>query len=87
MSINHPKNSTNVRFIIPALAAMGAVGCAAHGPAEPTAAICGASALAVCNRYGPDQSCECVERRAMREPFDRLGVPTAFGSVEGPSGD
>lgn len=88
MSLRRADNSTNVRFIVSLVAAAGAGGCAATTPvARPSTPICDGTALAICERHGPERHCECIERRAVRESVDRLGAGTRVGAFDAPGGN
>jgi hypothetical protein len=85
MPVGRLQNSTNVRFILPLIAVLGAYGCAAARVAPISASMCDRGTVAVCERHGAEGRCECVQRRALRESLDRPGVPTWLGPFGAPS--
>jgi hypothetical protein len=70
-------NSTNVRFLA-LLIGVGLSGCAST-PALRSALTpaCGRD-LAVCERFGPEERCECVERREVGDWIRGLGGEPAW---------
>ena len=85
MRVDRLKKGTNVRFILPLVAVLGAYGCATAQVAPRSASRCDRETVAVCARHGAERRCECVERRALRESLDGPGAPTWLGSFGAPS--
>ena len=85
MRANRPENSTNVRFMLPLIAALCACGCATGGVTPIAASTCDRETIAVCERHGAERRCECVERRALRQSLDRPGAPSWLGPFGAPS--
>ncbi len=60
MTKEHPRNSTNVRFLGPMLAALVA-GCASQS-SPLVDQRCPAQTLLVCEHFGAERRCECAAR-------------------------
>ena len=84
MRVDRLKNSTNVRFILPLIAVLGAYGCATARVVPLSASRCDRETVAVCERHGAERRCECVERRALRESLDGPGAPAWLGHFGAP---
>jgi hypothetical protein len=78
------KNRTNVRFSLLALATVSA-GCAAQlplaGQATRADQRCAPHSMLICERYGPDRSCECAPRSEIATTL------ADFGSAAWPGGE
>jgi len=74
-------NRTNVRILFFSIAIGLANACATLEPAPRLGRHCAAAQVLMCEEFGPERDCACVDDRAIARFLGALGPPGAIGAA------